>query len=102
MTKQKSKNLSGIRKMVILMGSIKKNWRLILEGIRNYLRRNKSVESVAAYRMAICKMCVYGTGRTCEVCGCVLDFKVRAMGASCAMDHIGKKKKWDKVDIKND
>jgi len=78
-------------------GSLKKIWQnrsLIMEGITNTILRDKFVEKVAEERSKICDACprkdmegdsclVKGTGPCCNLCGCSLNFKLRALSAEC-------------------
>lgn len=66
----------------------------ILEGIKNNIFRNADVEHIAAERMNICAACphldnqgdscvVPGTQPCCNLCGCSLSLKTRALSAAC-------------------
>lgn len=82
----------------------------ILEGIANTVVKKQFVETVAAYRMSICKKCteyggkclVPGTGPCCGACGCSLEFKVRSMSTACGLSTIKKQPLWFPVLSKKD
>ena len=75
----------------------------ILEGIKNSIFKKEDVETVAEYRMFICKNCdlfdetgkgcmVPGTQPCCDEtkggCGCSLSLKTRSLSSECPL------KKW--------
>lgn len=75
-----------------------KNRKQILEGITNSIIRDEFVEHIAEKRMAICNICVrkdeegkscvvQGTQPCCNLCGCSLHFKVRALSTACPDLH---------------
>ena len=63
-----------------------KNRNKILEGIKNNVFKTEHVEAVAAERMTICSRCQFKGVTSCEQCGCVLEFKTRALADSCPID----------------
>lgn len=78
-----------------------KNKGQILEGISNNIFKKEDVESVAEYRMFICRNCtLYDiTGKGCMVpgtapccneklggCGCSLSLKTRALSSDCPLN----------------
>ncbi len=79
------------------MGRIKdlwKNKKLIIEGMKNSIIKKEVVEEVASERMKVCKECphmdtkgdscfVPKTQPCCSLCGCTLNFKLRALSAEC-------------------
>ena len=76
------------------------NYPLILEGIRNYLFTNDSIEQIALERYTICQGCprldvigndclAPGSQPCCIECGCSLKFKTRSLSSSCPLG------KWD-------
>lgn len=76
------------------MGTLGKIWKArkqILEGAFNLVKKDEFVETVAEYRMNICKGCKYydgdcavpGTGPCCGACGCSLKVKTRSLATIC-------------------
>jgi hypothetical protein len=78
-----------------------KNKGQILEGISNNIFKKEDVESVAEYRMFICKNCtlydvtgegcmIPGTAPCCNEklggCGCSLSLKTRALSSDCPLN----------------
>jgi len=72
------------------------NYPLILEGIRNYLFTNDTIEQIALERYTICQACpkldlvgrdclAPGTQPCCIECGCSLKFKTRSLSSSCPL-----------------
>jgi len=65
-----------------------------MEGIKNSIIKNEYVEFISNERMVVCNECpsldkegnhcvVPGTNPCCEVCGCSLGYKTRALSSSC-------------------
>ena len=62
-----------------------------MEGAFNLVKKNEFVETVAEYRMNLCKGCEYyngdcavpGTGPCCGACGCSLKVKTRSLATVC-------------------
>ncbi len=76
------------------LGKIWKNRKQIMEGVKNSIIRDEFVEEVAAQRREICNVCVRkddegsscvvpGTQPCCNLCGCSLSIKLRALSAEC-------------------
>jgi hypothetical protein len=73
------------------LSTIWKNRKQILEGITNKIIRDEFVEDIAKARLEICNNCefkgnkcmVAGTGPCCNVCGCSLSLKTRALSDEC-------------------
>lgn len=88
--------------MVNRLLKIWKNRYKIFAGIRYSIFKERFVEDVAAYRLAICDKCehkgdkceVPGTGPCCGCCGCSLQFKTRSLSAACGLEEIGEKPLW--------
>jgi hypothetical protein len=66
----------------------------ILEGVKNYVFTQESIEIISKQRMNICLMCEYldvkgkecaveGTQPCCADCGCSLKFKTRSLSSEC-------------------
>jgi hypothetical protein len=90
-----------------LKDNIFKIWKAkgeILEGITNSIFKREDVETIAHYRMKVCRECpsnlydeegvgcmVPGTAPCCNMikggCGCSLDFKTRALSSFCEQGH---------------
>ena len=71
-----------------------KNRKQIMEGIKNSIIRDEFVEEVAKHRLKVCYSCTHkddeggtcmvpGTAPCCNLCGCSLELKTRALSASC-------------------
>lgn len=71
-----------------------KNRKQIMEGIKNSIIRDEFVEEVAKHRLSVCFACTHkddegdtcmvpGTAPCCNMCGCSLELKTRALSASC-------------------
>lgn len=71
-----------------------KNRKQIMEGIKNSVIRDEFVEEVAKHRLNVCYSCTHkddeggtcmvpGTAPCCNLCGCSLELKTRALSASC-------------------
>jgi len=68
-----------------------KNRKQIFEGITNSIIKDAVVEQVADLRYEICYTCehkgrkcaVKGTAPCCNLCGCSLAFKTRALSTEC-------------------
>lgn len=79
------------------MGKLEKIWKnrkQIMEGIKNSIIRDAFVEKVADERRKICDGCIRkddegkscvmpGTQPCCNLCGCSLGVKMRALSAEC-------------------
>ena len=76
------------------LGKIWKNRKQIMEGIKNSIIRDAFVEKVADERRKICDGCIRkddegsscvvpGTQPCCNLCGCSLGVKMRALSAEC-------------------
>jgi hypothetical protein len=76
------------------LAKIWKNRKQIMEGVINSVIRDEFVEEIAAQRLESCKSCVRkddegsscvvpGTQPCCNLCGCSLAFKIRALSAEC-------------------
>jgi hypothetical protein len=76
------------------LAKIWKNRKQIMEGVINSVIRDEFVEEIAAQRLELCKSCVRkddegsscvvpGTQPCCNLCGCSLAFKIRALSAEC-------------------
>ena len=87
------------------MSTLGKIWnarKQILEGAYNRVVKDDFVESVAEFRMNICKDCKYyggkctvtGTGPCCGACGCSLKTKVRSLSSACGAISKGEDPKW--------
>ena len=71
-----------------------KNRKQIMEGVKNSVIRDKFVEEVAKHRLEVCKGCTHkddegshclvpGTAPCCNLCGCSLALKTRALSSAC-------------------
>lgn len=75
------------------LGKLLKARKQILEGITNTVFKRKYVEHIALHRNTFCNKCehkgdkceVPGTGPCCNICGCVLKFKIRALSSECPL-----------------
>lgn len=87
------------------MGTLGKIWKArkqIQEGAFNLIKKDEFVETVAEYRMNICKGCehfdgkcaVPGTGPCCGACGCSLKVKVRSLSTVCGLIELKEDPKW--------
>tara|TARA_R100000734_G_C3309140_1_gene99797 strand:- start:157 stop:459 length:303 start_codon:yes stop_codon:yes gene_type:complete len=85
-----------------MASKLKQIWRerkKIFEGIKNSLIYDKFIEKVAKQRNYICDSCAFKgnkcavpkSGPCCNVCGCSLQFKTRALSTECP------KGKWGSV-----
>lgn len=60
----------------------------IPEGIINYVREDKGIESMYKHRIEICKSCEYYSrfsGGICKKCRCFLFLKVRVKSERCVL-----------------
>lgn len=65
----------------------------ILEGIKNSVVRDETVEEISRLRYDICDECsskgrkcaVKGTAPCCNECGCSLTFKTRSLSSECPL-----------------
>lgn len=82
------------------MKAIWENRAQILEGVKNYVFTQESIEVIAQQRYNICLTCKYlditgincaveGTQPCCGDCGCSLKFKTRSLSSECP------KGKWE-------
>ena len=68
-----------------------KQFNEIIDGWKNLLFKDDSVEQIAKSRIAICCNCEHLTNRnTCDLCGCYMPAKTRNISSSCSMNP----KKW--------
>jgi hypothetical protein len=76
------------------LAKIWKNRKQIMEGVINSVIRDEFVEEIAAQRLESCNSCVRkddegsscvvpGTQPCCNLCGCSLGIKIRALSAEC-------------------
>jgi hypothetical protein len=76
------------------LGKIWENRKQIMEGVKNSIIRDAFVEKVAEERRKICDDCIRkddegkscvvpGTQPCCNLCGCSLGVKLRALSAEC-------------------
>jgi hypothetical protein len=81
------------------LNDIWENRKLILEGVGNFVAKNKVVEEIAKERAAVCKSCpslnvgCKSVSDCCGICGCNIGLKTRSLKASCPQQ------KWKAVNI---
>jgi len=89
-----------------------KNRKQILEGITNAVIRDEYIEDVSKLRMELCNVCpdngdecvMPGTSPCCNLCGCSLSFKTRALSSECPAGKwkaLMSEKQEDKLDNLN-